>query len=43
MVFGPRRSIKLSGRIYSLGEIAGGKKKHTASYLCFILRLILCM
>lgn len=27
MVFGPRHSIKLSGRIYSLGEIAGGKKK----------------
>ena len=29
MVFGPRHSIKLSGRIYSLGEIAGKKEKST--------------
>lgn len=35
MVFGPRRSIKLSGRIYSLGEIAGGKKKAHSKLFVF--------
>lgn len=44
MVFGPRHSIKLSGRIYSLGEIAGKKKKahsklflfHSQAYIVYV-------